>query len=45
MKPNFYVCQECKYWDDINNCWANCKRVGDCEECFKLDEETVDDIE
>jgi len=23
MKANFYTCQECPDWDDVNGCWRN----------------------
>jgi hypothetical protein len=26
-KPNFYDCQECSHWDDVNGCWQDCKSV------------------
>ena len=29
MRPCFEECQECRYWDDVNGCWANCEQIGD----------------
>jgi len=33
VKPNFWECQECPHWDDVNGCWRNCKNIFDegCE--------------
>jgi hypothetical protein len=44
MKPNYWSCQECPEWDDVNGCWRNCKSVC-CE--GRLDEEGnyIDDEE
>lgn len=30
MKPNYWSCQECPQWDDVNGCWADMISLDKC---------------